>query len=117
MPMDEYDSGHPTTFKASFHFSCDDLYFSKKDKDEYAMEIINNTIATDGIRSKEFYNEIIKQMNTLMNGLSILECRQITNLGARVCYYNPDNYDEELGNRCEWYLVQVWRGSLKKDIL
>jgi len=62
-------------------------------EDEYLTENINNTV------------------NTLRNGLNILESRSITNIGGKVAYHVvPEKYDPDLGYKPKWILVQVHRG-------
>lgn len=61
-------------------------------EDEYVSENITNTV------------------NTLRNGLSILESRSITNIGGKVAYrIVPEKYDPDLGFNPKWILVQVHR--------
>ena len=118
--MDDYDLQHSSKFKGIINFYCDNYQeglekYYQIDENNSIKNIINNTICINEKYYNEFCERVIQTIYKLKNGLSILDNREITNLGARVHCANPDNYDPDLGNRVDWYLVQVWRGSGPKN--
>lgn len=77
---------------------------------EYEIEVGYqklSQIKEDKKLSENIKNTVIK----LRNALEILEPRMVTNIGGKVAYYVvPEKYDEDLGYRPKWILIQVWRG-------
>ncbi len=108
--MDDYDIGHFSKYKGIINFYCDNNY--DEINEQNIIDTIDKSVCIiDKKYYKEFCERLINCINRLKNGLSILECRSITNLGARIHCINPNNYDDDFGSRPDWYLVQVWRGT------
>jgi hypothetical protein len=98
--FDEYSYEHSTQYKTIINFYCSDLEWNINSgyiiDEQNAIDTIKNSVS---INDNDFFNRVLKTIYKLKNGLDVLECRSITNIGARV-YFNG-----------KFYLVQVWRGS------
>lgn len=98
MPMDEYDTAHKIDYDRVINVYANDniAFIIQKVLLDYNL---------DAVQCEYLTENICNTITSLRSGLTILDIRTITNLGARIFYYHkgdvaPTNY-----------LVQVWRGN------
>lgn len=96
MPMDDYDHPHKIDYDYVINvYANDNIAFIIQ------KVLLDNNL--DGIKYEYVTEEICNRVTVLRNGLSILDTRDVTNLGGRILFY----YEGKLKS----YLLQVWRGS------
>ena len=92
MPLDDYDLGH----KISYNFTIN-VYNGDNINNVISEFLVQN--ALDPMSNEYLIENIVNSINSLRNGLTILDSRNITNIGSRIHF------------KTNWILIQVWRGS------
>jgi hypothetical protein len=104
MPMDDLDFSHIVTYPRILH-----IYANDKNVEKVVTDFL---LDVPTAFPKDIFNGITNVIKKLQNALSVLDYREITNVGGRVVNRLIDEYVDESYTKykTEWILIQVWRG-------
>jgi hypothetical protein len=108
--LDCYDDVHTLSYSKVINIYKN--YDQDKIRDVITQSIKGEYSAYEKDKLSDQISKIEKIINTLKNGLEIIDYRYIANIGARVLNNFGGQYDKEFEmNMYTWSLIQVHRSS------